>query len=315
MPSPAHPSEHAARSDDGAVVETPVQFAAADGYAIHGTHFEPPAGAPPAGAVVLNSGAGIAARNYRNFAKYLAANGIAVLAYDYRGIGLSSPPTLRGFSATVEDWSEYDCAAAIDWIAQRHQGVPLNGVGHSVGSLLFAGAPNCTRLDRLVMIAAHTGYYGDYRRGYRLPMAALWHGFMPVLTSMVGYFPGRRLGLGENLPKGVAMQWARRRKPVFQLPASVPPDDRMRRLVARFRVATLQTLILTVTDDGFATVAAANRVRELLPNLRVEHRLVAPAQAGLARLGHFGFFRREAAILWLSVLRHLRGEPESGPNT
>ncbi len=313
MPSPKHFPDEAARQGGGSVVESPVQFTAVDGHAIGGTHFTLAAERRPTHAVVFNTGAGIAARNYGNFAKYLAANGIAVLAYDYRGIGLSAPPTLRGFPAMIEDWSEYDCAAALDWMAARHRGVPLIGVGHSVGSLLFGGAPNSSLLNRLVMIAPHTGYYGDYRRGYRLPMAALWHGLMPVLTSLVGYFPGRRLGLGEDLPGGVAMQWARRRKPVFQLPASTPADDRMRLLVARFDSAAFDALLLTIADDAFATVAAAHRVRELLPNLRAEHRLVAPAQAGLARLGHFGFFRRDAAALWPVVLRHLRGEREPNP--
>ena len=302
------------RTDENPVDEQPVQFLAVDGYQIRGTYFGPRRDDPTAHAVVLNSGAGIAAKHYGHFARYLAASGIPVLTYDYRGIDLSKPGQLRNFSATIEDWSEYDCAAAIEWMGARCAGSTLIGVGHSVGSLLFGGAPTSGRLAKLIMIAAHTGYYGDYRRSYRLPMALLWHGVMPVLTSVVGYFPAKRLHLGEDLPKGVAMQWARRRKPIFQLPASVPPDDRMRLLIARFAQAKIETLIMTFTDDGFATEAAAARVRDFFPNLRVEHWLTSPAQAGLKRLGHFGFFRREAgATLWPLLLDYLRAPPRSAP--
>ncbi len=32
---------------------------------------------------------------------------------------------------------------------------------------------------------------------------------MPVLAAGLGYFPGRRLGCLENIPRGVALDWAR----------------------------------------------------------------------------------------------------------
>ena len=44
-------------------------------------------------------------------------------------------------------------------------------------------------------------------------MAVLWHGVMPLVTRVVGYFPAQILGLGEDIPAGVAMQWAARTGP------------------------------------------------------------------------------------------------------
>ncbi len=79
--------------------------------------------------------------------------------------------------------------------------------------MLFGATTNSSELSRLVFIGAHTGYFGDYRRMYQIPMAILWHGVMPLLTHALGYFPGRILHLGENIPAGVALQWASRRTP------------------------------------------------------------------------------------------------------
>jgi predicted alpha/beta hydrolase len=62
---------------------------------------------------VIHCGASIAALRYRHFAAFLAQAGMPTFTYDYRGIGLSRPPGLRGFDAAVEDWAEYDCAAGV----------------------------------------------------------------------------------------------------------------------------------------------------------------------------------------------------------
>src|ERR1044072_1541019 len=93
---------------------------------------------------------------------------------------------------------------------------------HSIGALLFGGAPNAAEQSRLVIISGHTAYYGDYDARYRLPMAVLWHGVMPVTTALLGYFPARRLGLGEDIPANVALRWAGRRSPERRPPRDAP---------------------------------------------------------------------------------------------
>jgi len=164
------------------------------------------------------------------------------------------------------------------------------------------------------MIGAHTGYYGDYRPAYRLPMAILWHGVMPVFTNLFGYFPGQLLRLGDDIPKGVAMQWAGRRRPISSTSLATPTLSRMQRFVERCSKTKIDTLIVTFTDDGFATAAGAKRVRDYFPNLTVEHWLVSPSQVGVERIGHFGFFRQEAASsMWPLVVKYLN--ERTGPAT
>ena len=92
----------------------------------------------------------------------------------------------------------------------RYPRAELAGVAHSIGTLVIGGAPNVGEFSRLVFIAAHTGYYGDYAKRHRIPMAVMWHMVMPALTRAFGYFPARMLRLGENIPAGMAMQWAAR---------------------------------------------------------------------------------------------------------
>ena len=257
------------------------------------------ADAEPRRAVVLHGGAGIAAPRYRHFARFLARSGVPVLTYDYRGIGLSRPPELSGFEAVVEDWAEYDCSAAIGWMRERFPRAELVGIAHSVSALLVGGAHNAAEQASLVLIGAHTGYYGDYRPLYRLPMAVLWHGLMPALTCMAGYFPARRLGLGDDIPAGVALRWASRRSSDLRPAGAAPEDERTRMLLDRCAALERPALMVRFSDDAFATEAGMRRLLSYYSSLRPEYALFSPADAGTRKLGHFGFFRRDAgAVLW-----------------
>ena len=138
-------------------------------------------------AVLFNCGGGVPASPLRaGLARYIAANGYPFLTYDYRGIGASRPASLRTLHAGVEDWSEFDCGGAIAYLRSSYRAAELVGMAHSLGALLIGGAPNVAEISRFVFIGAHTGYYKDYLRRYRLPMAVLWHGVMPIMTRAFG---------------------------------------------------------------------------------------------------------------------------------
>ena len=286
---------------------SPVQLLAQDGYELAGSLHAADGNKAARRVAVVHCGAGIPARRYRNFADFLAGAGIPTLTYDYRGIGRSRPGALRGFAAEMEDWSEYDCSAAIAWLRARFPDAEIVGIAHSVGAWLVGGAGNATEQARLVLIGGHTGYYGDYRPLYRLPMALLWHAVMPAITHLMGYFPGRRLGLGEDIPAKIALQWAARRSPQLGRAAT----DRARRLLERCASLQRPALLISVSDDAFATPAGMQRLMAYYPRLFPLQQLrFTPAEAGVRRIGHFGFFsRRVGAVLWPRLLAQLDARP------
>lgn len=287
--------------------ERPLRIRALDGYELGAVLYSVSAGAAPRRAVVLHGGSGIPAQRYCHFARFLARSGVPALTYDYRGIGLSRPATLRGFRSVIEDWAEYDCSAAISWLRGHFPRVELVGIAHSVGALLFGGAHNAAEQARLVLVGAHTGYFGDYHPIYRLPMAALWHGLMPVLTRLVGYFPASRLGLGDDIPAGIALQWASRRSSDLRPAGASPAEERTRRLLDRCAALERPALMLRFSDDAFATAAGMRRLLAYYPRLSPEYLLFTPADSGMRRIGHFGFFGRSAGTaLWPRLLARLQ---------
>ena len=276
---------------------------AADGYPIAATLWAAGSADPPARYVVVNAGAGIPARYYDRFASWLADRGLPTLTYDYRGIGASAPPSLKDFRASVEDWGSKDYAAVADAMAGRYPGAKASVVGHSIGGFVTGLAPGGERLDRLALVGAHTGYWRDYARRVRLPMFVTWHLAMPAVTRAVGYFPGRRFGLPEDLPAGVARDWSQRRRPEpwwnLRGADGLPDRARIAEVVARFDAFRAETLVVSLADDPFATREATARIAALFRNCAIRERTIDPRAAGLPRVGHFGFFRsRMRDALW-----------------
>jgi predicted alpha/beta hydrolase len=268
-------------------------FNALDGYPLSGTLYSHSGDESVRTVAVFACGGGIPASRYRHFAAWLAEHNIPVLTFDYRGIGGSRPQDLRRLSAGVADWSENDVGGAIAKLRETYPAQEIIGISHSIGALMFGGAPNVSAISRFVFVCPHTGYVGDYLPRYRVPMALIWHFVMPALTRAIGYFPGKVLGLGEDLPAGVALGWASRK--TADLAASAA-DTRALRLLDHARQLEGNALIVTVPGDVFATSSGVARLLKQYPRLVTTSAPVTSADDGAT--GHFAFFKPGAELIW-----------------
>lgn len=271
------------RGSDGVAVVATVLRPAHRAATVDGT--EPPA-------IVIANATGVPQTLYRGIAGWLAERGHTVYTFDWRGTAASRPARLRGFVAEFRHWV-LDLEAVLAHALQRHALVSL--IGHSIGGTLGPLASQAPRLHRLVLVGAQTAYWRDWPLKQRLPMLLLWHGLMPLATALTGFFPGRALRLGEDLPRGVAMQWAGRpwQDPLvdWQLGGAAGAGTLYGR---RLPPVTL----LACSDDPFATPAAMRRVAGYLTGAVVRCEQLSPQEAGQRRLGHFDLFRRRAQALW-----------------
>jgi len=117
----------------------------------------------------------------------------------------------------------------------------------------------------------------------------------------------------EDLPAGVALEWANRREADFwwNLRTGNGELDKARidDAIARFLAIHAPTLALTFADDAFATEAATDRILGLYRNCPTTRRFIGPDDVGGQKIGHFGFFRsRFSNSLWPQVVEWLHAD-------
>jgi len=292
-------STHAAEQVDVSSLE----LLAADGTVLGGTLFTPAGRAR--GTVIVHSATAVPQGYYRRFALFAAqAIGARVLTYDYRGIGKSRPRSLRGFQATLTDWARLDAVAVHTFVRERFPGEPYAIIGHSFGGQLVGLIDEPNAATGVVMVGAQLAYFRDWPAKDHKKLGFVWKMLVPAASALFGYMPGR-LGLGEDLPRGVARQWAE---------WCLHPDYLIsEHLDARERFARFDapTLFYSFTDDEYAPEAAVDHLLRRLRRAPIEHVRLTPQERGADAIGHFGFFRpRFSATLWVEAASFLRDSLE-----
>lgn len=258
------------------------------------------------GTVVVNPATAVKAAYYHRFARFLARHGYAVLTYDYRGIGASRQRSLRSARAVDKyTWGAQDCDAALRWAGEAFPGLPLDVVAHSIGGLLVGLAAHGRNVRRCLTVGAQYAYWPDYAAARRRSMWWRWHVVMPVVTALLGYFPARRFGWHEDIPAGVAYEWAFRSE---RLEASYA-HLRRRGIdpLRHFPAMTGEILAIGLSDDPFGTPAALDRLLGYYSQARRTRIEIRPASVGTADIGHFAYFHdRFEATLWADALAWLR---------
>lgn len=281
-----------------------ITLVASDGFELAATVY-PGAGrhdgATGGPAVVLASASGTPRGFYRRIARHLADDGIPVLTFDYRGIGGSRPERLRGFEATMSDWGRLDLGAAIRWLDTSLDAGEVHLLGHSAGGQIAGLAPNADELASIVGIAAQSGYWGHWPGWRRWLFADLWYAFVPGLAHLVGYLPTAKLGIWpEDLPKGVALEWARWcRHPGYLLDCVSERDRR------RYAAIEAPLLAVSVPSDPYAPRDAVDAWTAFFPNAPTTRRHVPGRDQAMVE-GHFGFLEAEAQHLWTEVADWVR---------
>jgi len=258
-------------------------LAAKDGYRLGATLY----GARSNKAVLILPATGVPQSYYAKFAAWLGGQGFQVLTFDYRGIGRSLSGSVRNVRARMRDWALLDAAAAVDFLP----GQKIHVVGHSFGGqVLGLLAPD--RIASALIVGSQSGYWRNWPPLGRVWMWPVTHFLLPGVARLHGYFPGSRFGFGEDLPKGVAIEWASWCRNPTYLVGALGVEDAYARFAAPLRAYAF-------SDDPFGPLPAVEKLLELYPGARSEVRHLKPSDLGVARIGHFGFFREPfRGTLW-----------------
>jgi len=254
--------------------------------------------------MVISSATGVLQGFYTKFALFCAQNGICTYTFDYRGIGQSGADaaTLKSYEGGVKAWGHNDQKAVLALAKKEHPDKKKILVTHSIGGQLLGFNPEHQHLHKIVMIAAQSGYWKMFKGIDKLRLFAFWHVLIPVFTPLFGYFPAKKLGLFENIPKSVILEWQSwGKKPNYMMHFK---ND----IQYFFDKVTSPILAYSFTNDHFASKAGVDWMMSQYKNAPVKRIHFSKNEEG-AIAGHFGFFReRFKQALWLPTLNWILQE-------
>ncbi|MEM8653384.1 MAG: hypothetical protein AAGF36_01460 [Pseudomonadota bacterium] len=151
-------------------------------------------------------------------------------------------------------------------------------------------------IDRVIAVASGYVHHTDHPWPYQGLARLFWFGHGALLTRLLGYLPGKRLGFGEDLPSGVYWQWRDwcTSKQFFwpELGRTIPHPvwtGAPIRLVSLADDATIPTAVSWRLERSYSAEACSRVVLD-------------PADYGLSKVGHIAGFARKNAALWPAIL-------------
>ncbi|MEM7361276.1 MAG: alpha/beta fold hydrolase [Pseudomonadota bacterium] len=159
--------------------------------------------------IVCAPAMGVAARKYDTLALALSAHGFNVVIAELRGIGSSSVRASRAEDYGYHEMANIDLPAIHRQVETLFTGDNIYLLGHSLGgqmiSLYLGQNPDAA--DGLILCASCTVYYRNWAFPGNLGLLAFTQ-FGGLLATLMGYFPGKKIGFGGQEARSVMQDWA-----------------------------------------------------------------------------------------------------------
>ncbi len=151
--------------------------------------------------LIIASATGVKQEYYQKFSEYLSDNGVSVLTFDYSGIGRSLTKPIKELNSNAADWGKNDLEYVIQYAIRKYPNSKKVILGHSIGGQLIGLAKSSTKFDKIILVAAQSGYWKFWKGIDRIKMWFNWYILFPVLLNLFGYLNSKKLSGMENLPK------------------------------------------------------------------------------------------------------------------
>jgi len=234
---------------------------------------------------------GIRAKFYTKLAEGLAEQGISTVVVEQRGNGESPYRPGDGSTFGLQDYLDTDIAVATKWAQNEFPSVPITIGGHSLGGHMaaLAGVLRPTDYNGIARLACGFPYYKDFPRPASVFIKLMiWT--IPMLTRLVGYFPGNRLGFGGKEYRGLMMDWRLWAKS-GRYENHIFPDSESAMTAYSKRVISLG-----FEQDTLAPDAAISRSLGMFKNANITQLKLGSAEQG-DYLGHINWGKKPDGVV------------------
>ncbi len=251
--------------------------------------------------LLISSATGVKQTFYKKFAEYIASHNISVITYDYCGIGQSLTKPIKELKHNAADWGSKDLESVVDYALTHFPNHTKTLLGHSIGGQLIGLSKSSSNMDKIVMVAAQSGYWKYWKGAGKLKMWFYWHVLFPLLTSMFGYLPSKRVSGMENLPKNVARQWSRWSKTSDYMLS----DTSIEHMYFKNHLSDISAF--SIDDDAFAPREAVEWMTKRFVNAQITSQHLRPQDFNVSKIGHFGIFKDKFKdSIWKLLLSEIK---------
>lgn len=248
----------------------------------------------PKAVVVLGGATGVPEGYYRRFATWLAeSEGLACLTFTYRDMDVVTPKTMRASRVTMQDWAITDGQAARQAARASFPDLSLWVIGHSLGGMMISKQSDKDNIDRVITVGSGLVSHRDHPLPYRRLVWLFWFVLGPISVRLLGYLPGKTIGLGSTLPGPVFWQWRRwctAGPDGFLADTSLPASD--------WHGATAPVRLVGISDDEICPPGNAFALARAYPGAQVNQLEIDATEAPDGKLGHFGLFTEAGRAFW-----------------
>jgi predicted alpha/beta hydrolase len=262
----------------------------------------------PKAVVQINSATAAPKEFYLPFASYLVENGFVACVFDYRGVCESTPEGgLRGCTYDYMMWGQLDMPAVLDFLDAQFPDLPKLIMAHSVGGQEAAFMHNHHKIKGMVTFATSVGYWDFMPFAYRVQYFFYFYMLTPISNFLFGYVAAKRLGLMEDLPRQIVLDWRNWCSvPEYFFNKKYAPNSSDKGF---FQDLTFPIQVYWTTDDPISNARSVPMFwKHVKSTGGIKIDCIAPQEIGAKEIGHFGFFRKKfKETLWARALKDLEG--------
>lgn len=234
--------------------------------------------------VIIASAAGVLQSFYRKLAQFFQTNGTSVVTFDYTGIGKSLNGNIKKENCSLANWGNRDLEAVIIHTIKTFPHHKLILLGHSIGGQLIGLAPSSYKADKIILVAAQSGYWKFWKGVSKIRMWINWYLLVPALIKVFGYLPSKKFSRMESLPKNVADEWAKWcRSSDYLFPYF--SDNKL-----YFDQIKCNITSISIDDDFFAPKKSVEWLTAKFKSAGIKRLHFIPKNFKTLKIGHFSLF-------------------------
>jgi predicted alpha/beta hydrolase len=245
------------------------------------------------GVCIIATATGVAQRLYEDFANWLTEHNYTAVTFDYDGIGLSIDRHVKFSKSDKISWAQNDCPAVLDYVKAEFPEQEITWIGHSVGAHMLGFMENTDDISKAITVGAGTGTWWYNAPPTKRIAWFLWYFLVPATAPILGYFPGDKLKIMCNLPKGVIMQW--RRWCLKKDYAIGYEGDWLRQNFANTKMPMTS---IAFTDDDMMSMKNVEMLHAFFTGADKNMVKIKPSDIGQKRIGHIGWHKARYRTLW-----------------